>query len=42
MPAFQPRAIGVVPVETNETWMAGTHPAIALSQFQFKKIRALR
>jgi hypothetical protein len=41
-----PRQCGVgiciCPVETNEAWMAGANPAIALSQFQFKKIRALR
>jgi len=29
-------------VEANERRMAGKNPATALSQFQFKKIRALR
>ncbi|WP_246755920.1 hypothetical protein [Bradyrhizobium sp. CCBAU 53338] len=35
-------SIVVCPVETNEALMAGKTPAIALPQFQFKKIRALR
>jgi len=35
-------SIVICPVETNERRMAGKNPAIALSQFQFKKIRALR
>ncbi|WP_245305508.1 hypothetical protein [Bradyrhizobium sp. LTSP857] len=34
--------IVICPAETNEAWMAGKNPAIALPQFQFKKIRALR
>jgi hypothetical protein len=42
MPGVQAAGIGSLPVETNETSMAGTNPAIAISQFQFKKIRALR
>jgi hypothetical protein len=35
-------SIVICPVETNEAWMAGKNPAIALPQFQLKKIRALR
>jgi hypothetical protein len=34
-------SIVICPVETNER-MAGKNPAIALPQFQLKKIRALR
>jgi hypothetical protein len=34
--------IVICPVGANEAWMAGKNPAIALPQFQFKKIRALR
>ena len=34
--------IVICPVGANEAWMAGKNPAIALLQFQFKKIRALR
>jgi hypothetical protein len=34
--------IVICPVETNARWMAGKNPAIALSPFQLKKIRALR
>jgi hypothetical protein len=35
-------SIVVCPVETNAARMAGKNPAIALPQFQLKKIRALR
>jgi hypothetical protein len=42
MPGVRAAGIGSLPVETNETSMAGAAPAIAFSQFQFKKIRALR
>ncbi|WP_342741114.1 hypothetical protein [Bradyrhizobium sp. B117] len=35
-------SIVICPVETNEARMAGKNPAIALPQFQLKKIRALR
>ncbi|WFU29123.1 hypothetical protein QA649_00250 [Bradyrhizobium sp. CB1717] len=35
-------SIVICPVETNEAWMAGKNPAIALPQFQLKKIQALR
>ncbi|WP_271600382.1 hypothetical protein [Bradyrhizobium sp. CCBAU 45384] len=35
-------SIVICPVETNGAWMAGKNPAIALPQFQLKKIRALR
>ena len=34
--------VEAVPAETNAARMAGINPAIALPQFQLKKIRALR
>jgi hypothetical protein len=42
VPAFGHEHCHCFGVETNETSMAGRIPAIALSQFQLKKIRALR